>query len=278
MVSFYAWAATLVTGATALALPITNGRIDLKEMKERALPNSNVVLAVVADSTCGPIGATLNATTTAGPNGAQSWLSCGLNSTSGWNPPHFTLKDIIVKDLDAAANMTNSPFARCQPYFPYFKKYGAMYNVPPIMMASFANQESGCDPQNHGGAGEIGMMQITPDKCGGAPNGDCYNLDYNIGTATKYFADQYIQYNKNLLLALGQYNGWYKGMTVQAATAAANTPCCHCQQNLDYVHQMLNGWLQGVDVYATGMGTYFNLKVCDQPTSSAAATPAPTRR
>ena len=106
--------------------------------------------------------------------------------------------DIIVKDLDTAAKMPNSPFTRCQPYFSYFKKYGDMYNgafcahphfgcfvylkrylvcaVPPIVMASFANQESGCDPQNHGGAGEIGMMQITPDKCGGAPNGDCYNL------------------------------------------------------------------------------------------------------
>ena len=34
-------------------------------------------------------------------------------------------------------------------------------------------QESGCNPNAVGGAGEQGLMQITKDKCGGAPGGNC---------------------------------------------------------------------------------------------------------
>ncbi|KAG8763692.1 hypothetical protein FRC12_008441 [Ceratobasidium sp. 428] len=220
---------------------------------------------------------TVNSTTITGPNGSQKWLSCGLNTTGGWNPPRFTAKDVITKDLETAVKMPNSPFVRCQPYFPYFYKYGEMYGVPPILIASFANQESGCNPSTNGGAGEIGMMQITPDKCGGAPFGNCFDVDYNIGTATAYFANQLKANNGSLLHAIGAYNGWYPTMTVQAATAAANTPCCRCQQNLDYIHQMCNGWIQGIDVYATGMGSYFNLAVCDRPTTTPAVpTPTPT--
>jgi len=46
-------------------------------------------------------------------------------------------------------------------------------SVPPILLASIAMQESTCNPGTVGGAGEQGLMQITPDKCGGAPGGDC---------------------------------------------------------------------------------------------------------
>jgi len=153
-----------------------------------------------------------------------------------------------------------------------------MYGVPPILIASFANQESGCNPSTLGGGDEQGMMQITPDKCGGAPGGNCLDVDYNIHTAVAYFATQLTANNGSLLHAMGAYNGWFPGMTITAATAAANTPCCRCQQNLDYIHQMCNGWMQGLDVYADGMGSYFNLAVCDNKptTSSAAPTPAPT--
>lgn len=45
--------------------------------------------------------------------------------------------------------------------------------VPPIMIASFALQESSCNPNTVGGAGEQGLMQLTKDKCGDAPGGNC---------------------------------------------------------------------------------------------------------
>lgn len=34
-------------------------------------------------------------------------------------------------------------------------------------------QESSCDPSTVGGAGEQGLMQLTKDKCGSAPDGNC---------------------------------------------------------------------------------------------------------
>lgn len=41
------------------------------------------------------------------------------------------------------------------------------------MLASFAMQESSCNPNTVGGAGEQGLMQLTKDKCGAAPGGNC---------------------------------------------------------------------------------------------------------
>jgi Transglycosylase SLT domain len=57
--------------------------------------------------------------------------------------------------------------------------------VPSILVASIAMQESTCNPSTVGGAGEQGIMQITEDKCGGAPGGDCKDLvrKYNFGLA-----------------------------------------------------------------------------------------------
>lgn len=48
--------------------------------------------------------------------------------------------------------------------------------VPAILLASFAMQESSCIPSTVGGAGEQGLMQLTSDKCVGAPNGDCMDV------------------------------------------------------------------------------------------------------
>ncbi|CAE6463466.1 hypothetical protein ACGC1H_000083 [Rhizoctonia solani] len=264
----------VVFGTTAVCIALPSAPRDLENptLHQRAA-------GFVVDPNCGPIGATLNTTKYSGPNGSQSWLSCGLNSTRGWHPPRFTVKDIIAKDLETAANMTNSPFTRCQQYFPLFYKYSKMYDVPAILIASFANQESGCNAGTIGGGDEQGLMQITPDKCGGAPNGNCLDPDFNIRTAIAYFAGELTRHNGSILHTIGAYNGWYEGMTVPAATAAANTTCCRCQQNLDYIHQMCNGWIQGVDAYAANLGSYFNLRVCDQPrptSSPAAPAPAPT--
>jgi soluble lytic murein transglycosylase-like protein len=55
-----------------------------------------------------------------------------------------------------------------------------MISVPPILLASFAMQESSCNPNAVGGGGEQGMMQISQDKCGGAPGGNCLDAAYNV--------------------------------------------------------------------------------------------------
>lgn len=75
-------------------------------------------------------------------------------------------------------------------------------------------QESSCNPHTVGGGGEQGLMQISKDKCGGAPNGNCQDVDFNIRTGTKFFADTLNGNGGNLLLTLGNYNGWPKRMTI----------------------------------------------------------------
>lgn len=81
------------------------------------------------------------------------------------------------------------------------------------MLASFALQESSCNPQTVGGAGEMGLMQITQDKCVGAPGNNCLDADFNIRTGAKYFADNLKANNGDLLKSIGSYNGWIQGMT-----------------------------------------------------------------
>lgn len=58
---------------------------------------------------------------------------------------------------------------------------------------------------------------------------------------------------------MGQYNGWTSGMSYNSATAAAYSSCCVCQNNLDYLFQMVNGWMQGK---SNIRGSFNNLAVC----------------
>ncbi|KAF8520467.1 glycoside hydrolase family 23 protein, partial [Hysterangium stoloniferum] len=198
-----------------------------------------------------------------GPNGAIGWLTCGINST-GWTPSFATVEDIITADLSSALAQGNSQFDACDQYLDIIEKYAAQFRVPSILVASFAMQESGCQADSQGEGGEQGIMQISQDKCDGAPDGDCKNPDFNIHRGTQFLANTLSENKGNILLTIGQYNGWYAGMTFEEATAAAHTSCCHCQPNLDYLFQMLNGWLLNRNpLVPPRLGAYFNLDVCN---------------
>ncbi|EKM54504.1 glycoside hydrolase family 23 protein [Phanerochaete carnosa HHB-10118-sp] len=219
-------------------------------------------LNTLTSSECGASGATEQITATAGPNGAESWLNCGIQG-AGWNPPPMQVSDVVSKDLNDALSEPNSPFANCEPYVSYFYQYGGQYGVPPIFLASIAMQESSCDPTKTGGAGEQGLMQITVDKCGAAPNGNCKDPNYNIQQGALFLSGLISDNGGNVLLAVGQYNGWVNGMTEAQATAAADTGCCPCQNNLDYLMQFFNGWVLGTDPTASPrLGQFFNLDIC----------------
>lgn len=211
---------------------------------------------------CGPSGAVAKTTKTAGPNGSINYLNCGVNG-AGWTPPSLQMQDLVVVPLADAVKSPNSPFKPCAPYIPIFQKYGQAYGIQDIFLASFAMQESSCNPATIGGAGEQGLMQITKEKCTGAPGGNCLDPDFNIHTGAKYFSQTLAGNNGDVLKSLGQYNGWYPGLTVAKATAAADTSCCRCQNNLDYLHQFLNGWCQNINAYDQGLGEYFNLNKCN---------------
>ncbi|KAF5342973.1 hypothetical protein D9758_013672 [Tetrapyrgos nigripes] len=193
-------------------------------------------------------GGTWDITTTSGPNGDIDYLNQGINDG--------------VVDLTQALSDPNSPFHACAPYVDMFYNYGRANGIPPIILASFAMQESTCNPETVGGGGEQGLMQLTQEKCGNAPGGNCRDPDYNIRTGAEFFARTLNDKGGNVVLAIGSYNGWFQGMTYTQATAAAFSSCCRCQNNLDYVFQFLNGWCQNVNAYQMKLGKYFNLAVC----------------
>ncbi|KAJ7877090.1 glycoside hydrolase family 23 protein [Mycena olivaceomarginata] len=188
---------------------------------------------------CGPRGATHETTNTTGPNGSIDWLNCGID-TDGWDPPYISIDRTVVVDLSDALQSSNSVFTACSHFVGLFQTYGETYNIPAIMLASFAMQDN--------------------DKCAGAPGGNCRDPDFNIRTAAAYFSNTLDGNQGDVLLSVGTYNGWYKGLTEAEATAASNSSCCQCQNNLDYLFQFMNGWMQ--NIYASGLGKYHNLDVC----------------
>jgi hypothetical protein len=214
-------------------------------------------------------------------------MNCGIND-GGWRPPKITVDEIVFEDLSSAVEDHNSPFHACTKFVPIFNKYGDQFGrkkiisfvdlaknlccstVPPILLASFAMQESSCIPETVGAGGEQGLMQITREKCLGATNEDCRNpvgidishgcqrvlkyisyQDFNIGMGARYFAETLKNNGGDLLLSIGMYNGYQRGLTFVRlcsrlptpnlkltmkkgqATAAAKSDCCLCQNNLD---------------------------------------------
>lgn len=211
-------------------------------------------------SSCGSANPLSSITESGGPNGNQDFFNCGITS-GGWTPPDVKMD--MIKTVSLEAEPAKTTFAPCQKYNAIFEKYGAKYNIPPIFLAAFAMQESSCNADVKGDdGGAFGLMQITSDKCGGAPGGDCSNPDFNVNMGAKTFADGLSSANGNVLVALGAYNGWSKGLTKSQAIAAKNTGCCVCQQNLDYLQQFLNGWILGVDPYTKKLGIMRNLDSC----------------
>ncbi|KAG8960892.1 hypothetical protein FRC05_006535 [Tulasnella sp. 425] len=199
-------------------------------------------------------------------------MNCGpnKNSNSKWTPPYVTMSNVITVSLDDALGQANSPYKACDKYLDTFKSIAASTTVngvtmPPIMLAAFAMQESTCNPQERGEGGEVGMFQLSQDKCpGGKASYACNDPDTNTQIAAKYIKSQIENdANGNVFLITGNYNGWSTDMSYYTAIKAATSSCCRCHNNLDYVFQFWGGWMLGVDAYDKGLGEYFNLKVCD---------------
>lgn len=187
------------------------------------------------------------------PNGREDWLNCGIES-GGWEPPHVKPWDLRFVGLD------HPHFAVCSEYFDIFRRHGEANGLPPTLLAAIAYQESTCQAGTSGKAGgENGLMQITHDKC--QEGVDCKDPEYNIAAGARYLKDRIDNAGGNVLIALGQYNGWRTGLTVDQATAAKWQGNCHAQNNLDYLHQMVNGHLQGKD-NTWQLGRWQNLADC----------------
>ncbi|GAA5848558.1 hypothetical protein JCM8547_004551 [Rhodosporidiobolus lusitaniae] len=221
------------------------------------ISNAVSLIGFHADN-CGASGATDEH-----PNGSLDWLNCGIsksNPSAGWTPPNgVTLARITTVSIEhALAN--NHVWEPCRPYVKTFDKVANELGLPAILLASFALQESTCNENTMGGGGEVGLMQITPDKCQGRSAAACRDPEFNIRTAASYFKQELDNQGGQFLKALGAYNGWYPGLSYNGATAARYSGCCTCQNNLDYLFQMTNGWLIGKTGYE--LKQYANLAVC----------------
>jgi hypothetical protein len=57
-------------------------------------------------------------------------------------------------------------------------------------------------------------MQLTEDKCGDAPGGNCRDVDFNIRRGAEFFAATLKNKKGNVLSCIGAYNGWFEGITI----------------------------------------------------------------
>ncbi|KAK8847627.1 hypothetical protein IAR55_005486 [Kwoniella newhampshirensis] len=224
------WSASVTTSSPSWAPTSTYSAAESQSTASWAAPSSGSSsssgLLSVNDPTCGWCGSSDDQ-----PNGSEDWLNCGLNG-GGWTPPMVTVDQLIAADLSG-----EGVFAPCAPYIDKFNQYAAQYGLKGIMLASFAMQESTCNPGATGGNGEAGLMQLAHENCGSAPNGNCYDVDFNIQRAAQLFSGLISSNGGNVL-----------------------TGRCQAQNNLDYLFQYTSGWMQGKNGY--NMGQYFNLKHC----------------
>ena len=190
------------------------------------------------------------------PNGNINFLNCGIsksNPNSQWSPPNVKMSQL--KFISSSQATKSGVFGNCSKYKSAFDSASSQTGVPAVLLMAFAMQESSCNPTVKGGNGEIGMMQLTPDKCA---NANCWDATTNVKMAAKYFKSQLDAFGGNALQAIGAYNGWQKGLTYNRATSQQYG--CHAQNNLDYLNQLLNGWVQGKEGYK--MKVYNNLGSC----------------
>jgi hypothetical protein len=204
-------------------------------------PSNDGAVIQATGSPCGDPNAVPEPAPTSGPNGDENWLNCGVDG-DGWVPPPVTLDNLIYRDLAVVLTEDGNPFSACSDYLPIFQEMEAETGIPTIFLASIALQESGCNPTVTGGAGEIGMMQITSEKCP-SDGSDCFDAATNIGIGARYFKTVIDdQCQGNVACAMGAYNGWQTGLTVASAN---NYAICAQHNNLDYLQNVFNWYLQG---------------------------------
>lgn len=77
-------------------------------------------------------------------------------------PPKVSIDAIKAISLEEALAMDDSIFGNCADYVSIFEKYGAQLDIPPILLASLAMQESSCRADVLGdNGGAFGLMQVS---------------------------------------------------------------------------------------------------------------------
>lgn len=195
-----------------------------------------------------------------GPNGSEEWLNTGLTGDGdGWDPPSLDINNLTHVSLEDYYGGAGSA---CSQYGEFFQSSGKKYNIDPAILAFIAMQESSCNADE--GGPTPGLMQCDPGNCQNGQDNCQYPIQDNVDCGAYVLSSALDNADGNAVRALGSYNGWF--------TTADNTglnggrgltedyPCSDegqgngVPQNLDYIHEMLNGWFQGYDIYGDDAG------------------------
>jgi hypothetical protein len=175
----------------------------------------------------------------------------------------MTPEEIYHTSLDDCDNGVGSS---CSQYDQYFLNAASKCSVDPIFW-----QSSRCKSHHPTQSPTPGLMQVS---CANYPSVQCTDsIQDNVDAGTKYLTSQIDSAGGNAIEAFGSYNGWFiancglndnKGLTGDYPRSSEGQTN-GVPQNLDYLRQVLNGWLMGLDVYGDDnwIGTY----QCDQTCS-----------
>lgn len=175
------------------------------------------------------------------------------------------LYHISVQDFYAGVG------AQCAQYDQYFQNAGSDYGVDPVILAVIAMQQTSCSTSTNTSTPTPGLMDVS---CEYYPNGTCTNSTQdNVSAGASYFTTQIAAAGDNVIQAFGSYNGWFtadSGMNGSRGLTE-DYPCSSqdlvngVPQNLDYLHQVLNGWLMGLDVNGNDswIGSYQCTQSCN---------------
>jgi membrane-bound lytic murein transglycosylase MltF len=137
--------------------------------------------------------------------------------------------------------------ARYEAVIDAFRKYGAEFELDPLLLLAQGYQESGLDQSRRSSAGAVGVMQIKPSTAAGRPIGitGVDRLDNNVRAGAKYLRfviDRYYQDPamsplQQEMFAIASYNAGparIAGLRRQARAAGLDA----------------NRWFQNVEVIA----------------------------
>lgn len=203
-----------------------------------------------AKGACSP---TRGGASACGPNGSEDWLNTGLEA-GGWNPPFLDINKLTHISLDQYYKGVGKP---CQKYDQYFKSAGTKYNIDPAILAFIAMQESSCNADE--GGPTPGLMQCDPSNCQNGKKSCQYPIQDNVNCGAHVLRQALDSNGGNAVHAFGSYNGWFTssdGTGLNGGKGITKGYPCSAEgkrhgepQNLNYIHEIFNGWFQGYDMY-----------------------------
>lgn len=223
-----------------------------------AIMAANLALAATNPAAQGACEPTRGGNGACGPNGSELWLNTGVKG-NGWKPPFLDINKLSHISL---GDYYNGVGRACRQYDQYFKSAGKKYNIDPAILAFIAMQESSCNA-NAGGP-TPGLMQCEPANCQNGKRTCQFPIQDNVDCGAHVLRQGLDNSGGNAVHALGLYNGWFtaedrtglnggKGLT-EGYPCSKEGRAHGVPQNLNYLHETLNGWFQGYDMYGKDRG------------------------